>query len=35
MESINDPGEQLNLQLSGPRYVEGFQAWTFFPPPTC
>ena len=35
LESINDPGEQLILQLSGTRYFVVFQAWAFFPPPIC
>jgi hypothetical protein len=35
MESINNPGEQLILQLSGTRYFVVFQAWAFFPPPIC
>jgi fructose-1,6-bisphosphatase/inositol monophosphatase family enzyme len=33
-ESINDPGEQLILQLSSTRYFVVLQAWTLFSPPT-
>jgi hypothetical protein len=34
-KSLNDPGERLIVQRSGTRYCVVFQAWAFFPPPTC